>query len=407
MKIIKNNSFSFVFEDKTSIQKQLNNFKNYIGKSQIVALGENAHFIKEFFIIRDYIVKYLIQKCGFDTVAFEFGFNEGIQIDKWIKSELPINSLDNLLSHFYYPTEFKETLGWLRKYNSENENIINFIGLDVPKNGGSYFPNLNIVADYIRKNDPSFYSTISRLIELAKDIDYYSTSQAALVDSENLKMNGLELTALLSKAYIRLVSLNNDLDNKEYQSVLHNLKGLIYTDYNIHAMRSFISECGLQGDMSARDKYMAESVEFYLRRFKGKKVILIAHNAHIQKTPVAYGDFISCYPMGQKLSLKYGNNYKAFGITNELGFTSALYPDTNFKFGFKVDNFKLNEPEQGSIEHLLKTNGLSEGFFSLNDFDLTNVNKIRLDSTYIETDLKKAFDGIFIIKSTSVSDVIN
>ncbi|WP_162564926.1 erythromycin esterase family protein, partial [Acinetobacter baumannii] len=77
--------------------------------------------------------------------------------------------------------------------------------------------------------------------------------------------------------------------------------GMIYLDYNIQAMSGFISGGGMQGDMGAKDKYMADSVLWHLKNPQSEqKVIVVAHNAHIQKTPSLYNGFLSCLPTGQR-----------------------------------------------------------------------------------------------------------
>ena len=111
-----------------------------------------------------------------------------------------------------------------------------------------------------------------------------------------------------------MITLQPKLESLEFQSIVHQVKGLIYMNYNADAMESFITERGIEGDMGEKDQYMAESIDWFLKNSLGKKIILVAHNAHIQKTPVDFDGFISCYPMGQRLSMTFGEKYKAFAI---------------------------------------------------------------------------------------------
>ncbi|MCS3876724.1 erythromycin esterase-like protein [Gordonia amarae] len=44
---------------------------------------------------------------------------------------------------------------------------------------------------------------------------------------------------------------------------------------------------------------MAESVRWWLDRLDpGTKIVLLSHNAHIQRTPVVYEGELQVYPMG-------------------------------------------------------------------------------------------------------------
>lgn len=98
MKNIKPLTFPFNSENNTSIKQSLFRFREYFDSSTIVGLGENAHFIKEFFTFRHQVIEFLVTECDFDTLAFEFGFSEGLEVDKWIKSQIPFDDLDKLLS---------------------------------------------------------------------------------------------------------------------------------------------------------------------------------------------------------------------------------------------------------------------------------------------------------------------
>ena len=41
--------------------------RDIIGNAKVVALGENSHFIKEFCQIRFSILRFLVEKCGFNV----------------------------------------------------------------------------------------------------------------------------------------------------------------------------------------------------------------------------------------------------------------------------------------------------------------------------------------------------
>ena len=45
-----------------------------IENTRVVAIGENSHFIKEFFLLRHNLLQFFIEELGFTTFAFEFGF---------------------------------------------------------------------------------------------------------------------------------------------------------------------------------------------------------------------------------------------------------------------------------------------------------------------------------------------
>jgi len=62
MKNIKPLTFPFNSENNTSIKQSLFRFREYFDSSTIVGLGENAHFIKEFFTFRHQVIEFLNYK---------------------------------------------------------------------------------------------------------------------------------------------------------------------------------------------------------------------------------------------------------------------------------------------------------------------------------------------------------
>ncbi len=111
---------------------------------------------------------------------------------------------------------FKDTLLWLRRYNQDNNNQITFLGVDIPKNGGSYFPNFRIVSDYLQRLSIVSSDVLQKILNLAEKFDFYSTSQLALNLSLFDEAEHNELKALLLKVYIRLVTLQPKLESLEF-----------------------------------------------------------------------------------------------------------------------------------------------------------------------------------------------
>ena len=264
------------------------------------------------------------------------------------------------------------------------------------------------MSDYLQRLSIVSSDVLQKILNLAEKFDFYSTSQLALNLSLFDEAEHNELKALLLKVYIRLVTLQPKLESLEFQSILHLVKGLIYMNYNADAMESFITEKGIEGDMGAKDQYMAESIDWFLKNSLGKKIILVAHNAHIQKTPVDFDGFISCYPMGQRLSMTFGEKYKAFAITNLRGETAALYPDNDYQFGFRVDKFPLDSPESDSVEFFMQELSGKECCLIINKSkELKNCSKIRFDSIHLKTEIVDSFDGIFLIEKSTVSEIVD
>ena len=112
--------------------------------------------------------------------------------------------------------------------------------------------------------------------------------------------------------------------------------------------------------------------------------------------------------MGQRLSMTFGEKYKAFAITHLRGETDALYPDNDYQFGFRVDKFPLDSPESDSVEFFMQELSGKECCLIINKSkELKNCSKIRFDSIHLKTEIVDSFDGIFLIEKSTVSEIVD
>jgi erythromycin esterase len=59
--------------------------RGIFGAARVVAIGEHSHFIEEFALLRRRILRFLVERCGFTVLAFEYGFSEGFPLDTWAR----------------------------------------------------------------------------------------------------------------------------------------------------------------------------------------------------------------------------------------------------------------------------------------------------------------------------------
>jgi erythromycin esterase len=56
-----------------------------IGDARVMALGENAHDVREFELLRHRLLRFLAERCGFTIYALEAPFNEAHVTDAWVQ----------------------------------------------------------------------------------------------------------------------------------------------------------------------------------------------------------------------------------------------------------------------------------------------------------------------------------
>lgn len=380
--------------------EDLEPIREIIGDARVVALGENSHFIGEFGLLRHRIIRFLIEHCGFTSHALEYGFSDGFKIDAWLQGQDEESHLKELFSHYLITPQILQNLCWIKNYNRNAQVPINFMGIDIPCAGGSLLPALSPVRDYLSQADEDTLPLLERAYAIAQKFEGTSMAQSAPL-YENLSEEERNiLTCHLTRINNRLHAIEPQhierFGQKRFDKVIHHLKSACYADYNLSAMSDFIAGTGLYGDMGARDSYMADSVIWDLEHsVPNTKIVLVAHNAHIQKTPVNWPGSTTL-PMGQHLAQKLDKNYVAIGITSSTGNTAALYPDNDAVHGFRIEETTLDTPIPRSIESVFTDAGLGLSSINLKKIpsQLEISTHIRCDSEYLEMPLLQSFDGL-------------
>ncbi|WP_030907938.1 erythromycin esterase family protein [Streptosporangium amethystogenes] len=385
--------------------------RELVGNARVVAIGENSHFITEFSLMRRRILRFLVERCGFTVLAFEYGLSEGFPLDAWAQGE---GSNDDLSAHLAaaIPVGIDEPLRWMRRHNATAAMPVRFAGIDIPAAGGSLLPALAPVADYLRQVDPETLPAIQTAMRIAESFAGASAAAAAPAWTRLATVEQDALSATLTRLLIRFRAVAplyvSRSDQHSYDIARRRLEAACHADYGFRAMAGLYAGNGLTADTSARDVYMAESILWHLERLDpGTRIVLAAHNAHIQKTPVSFNGHLTGLPMGQHLHNSLGDDYVALALTSITGHTADMRPDENARFGFAIDNTPLQPPEPGSIEAAFADADLGISIADLRQahHEIPGPDRIRIQSAYLHTPVLDAFDGILSTPTSTVADI--
>ena len=384
--------------------------RELIGAARVVAIGESSHFITEFSLMRRRILRFLVERCGFTVLAFEYGFSEGFPLDAWAQGE---GTDDDLSAHLAaaIPVGVEEPLRWMRRHNATAVQPVRFAGIDIPAAGGSLLPALAPVADYLREIDPEALPMIQQAMRIAESFAGASAASAAPAWARLAATEQDALTAILMRLLIRFRAVEvlyvSRADRHSYDIALRRLEAACHADYGFRAMAGLYAGNGLTADTSARDVYMAGSVLWHLERLgSGTRIVLAAHNAHIQKTPVSFNGHLTGLPMGQHLHNALGDDYVALALSSVGGHTADMRPDETARFGFAIDNTALQPPEPGSVEAAFADADLGLSLADLRQArtEASGPDRIRIQSAYLHTPVLDAFDGILSTPTSTVAD---
>lgn len=385
--------------------------KGMIGSARVVAIGESSHFIREFWLMRERILRFLVERCGFTVFAFEFGFSEGVAVNAWARGAGGDDDLDQLLAEML-PLGFAEQLRWLRRHNAHATDVVSFAGVDLPAAGGSLLPALEPLAEYVRTVDPESMPRLEDALCIASKFsgNTMATASPAWARLDAAEQNAL--TSTLTRLQIRfraaaLLYISRS-DQLSYETALRQLEAACYADYHFSAMADLYAGRGLTADTTDREIYMAESVRWHLdHAAPDSRMVLQAHNAHIQKTAISYDGQLSAFPMGQHLKQMMGDDYFAIALTSTSGQTADMLLDEKAKFGFTVKSQTLPPPHKGSLEESFVNAKLGLSLADLRSAPHNSQgipDRIQMQGSFLETPVLEAFDAVINVPDTTVID---
>lgn len=370
--------------------------------ARVVAVGESSHFIREFGLLRERVLRFLVERLGFTMLAYEYGFSEGVGVDGWVRGEGKENELEAYAASAL-PVGLAEPLHWLRARNLRGRDAgyvvdpdtpssaaVRFAGIDLPATGGSLQQALKPVAAFLRQVDPA--AVDREALQWLDEALRASTASDAL-------------TASLARLRQRFRSLEpfyaEKAGQRQFDLAMHRIDGACATDYPFRG----------SADASVREKYMAESVLWHLAQSPGTRIVLAAHNAHIQKAPIS-AEAVDL-PMGRHLERALGNGYYALALTSVAGDTARMEPDASARLGFTVTPTPLEAPVSGSIEKAFADVQCEMAEYERPPLmaDLRAVDRaeydegpqrIRIQESYLDVPVLDAFDGIICIPESSV-----
>ncbi len=266
-----------------------------LANAQVVGMGEGTHGTREFFQMKDRLFRYLVQKHGFQAIAFEANFGRSVIVNRYIHGQTTnLSTAAQAAKSMYFWTwstdEVRELLQWMKDYNTGKpaSQQLSFYGFDC-QYADDEFP---LIREFFYKVEPGLVSKVDTTANL-----YTLTTKSTATDSVRAQYTQ------------RLPGLYNLFITNESQWVSAGGR----TDYEIarQAARVLIQQANIiAGDACnatiKRDMYMAENVQWLLTRMNTGKLSLWAHNYHI--STLTYGN-CSQPSMGGYLKQKLKDKY--------------------------------------------------------------------------------------------------
>ncbi len=328
--------------------------KKAIGNRRIVALGESTHGSGTYYHLKAGLVKFLHKEMGFEVLAMESGLGD---------TYLAYANIDTLsgkqLRDFSVFGNFRanEAMGLFDYIKTQHNSRapLNYVGYDTQASSDFMFRQLKkILADYDKELSDSL---ITRMFSYQRAYGYGSNKDSA----NYLKHRNIFVeTSNTARRYLE--------ENKEAIMAKHNLSNTVHKVI-VRSLAMFSASYSLSytdrwKGYALRDSLMAENLQWLLSDvYANKKVIIWAHNGHIEKGEMENGYM---KPMGHFLKEQHLSNYYSIGL---FAFSGVAY-----QFWTKK-TIPIDQIDASFIEHRLITTGKHTPFL-----DLSHIRKIRDNS---------------------------
>ncbi|MFD2567709.1 erythromycin esterase family protein [Pseudotenacibaculum haliotis] len=382
--------------NKNTIELESNDLYDFSGlkdilkDKKIVAIGESNHGLGKFYEMKSALVMYLHKELGFEILAMEGGLGDINLAYEDIDTISPKNLRDHTLFGNFKAKEVDTLFNYI-KATSTSERPLIYTGYDT-QFSSSYL--ITKLMRLLKPLDKTLSDSLpSRIYSFQKQFQasYNKDSIGYLKHRDIYIKNAKDISKLLEAKRDELLKTGK-LNKKQYLIIQKTMEMFIkstnlnYEDRNL--------------SYGLRDQLMAEILIWLLEEiYPNKKVIVWAHNAHIEK------DFVENYNvklMGHYLKERYQDDYYSIGLFAYEG--KAYEHWTRNSVPFKNDDSLSIEKRlwnTGKELPFLEMSRLSRNpsnswLFEINKgFELENGRMIRFIPT-------KRFDGIISIRSSEI-----
>lgn len=282
-----------------------------IAGKDIVALGESAHYLHEWNLLRTRMFQYLVAVHGFKTFVLEIGFVEGKIIHDYVLgADVPWEDVIEAFTNAWGVwAEVQELLQWMRCENASRaeQDKLRFYGMDGSGNWSHANRTYKALHDYLLEVDAPLAKIFAQ--EFADPLKHLCFENRGEIEEETWKHLGWHASRLINlmernrEAYVDVSSADDFAWNMQNALVLRD-------QLHCWAETELDFDAGFKTFWNIRDASMAAGLEWVINREGPSRRILVgAHNNHLQQFPVRLNKVTS---MGSYLTHRIGRDRTLF-----------------------------------------------------------------------------------------------
>jgi len=311
--------------------------------ASVIGLGEGTHGTREFFQLKDRLIRSLVAKKDCRLIALESNFAETMAINEYITNGDgdPVAALDRIYFWTWDTEEVLELIEWLRDFNKgrPSDDQVRFYGIDMQFAAGP----ARAVDEYLASVDPEFHDQHSEILDILIEHDLTANEEK---QNERVAAADEFVSTVTTRFQERETTYIESTSQREYELTVQHLRTL----EQALEVKRFQRADDREGGVEFRDQAMAENTSWILNHESHDTLILWGHNGHIRRGVINRKDIENVRSLGDYLDEEYGDRYIAIGFDFGQGRFQAM---VNHENEYELSACQLSEPRDGSITQLL------------------------------------------------------
>jgi erythromycin esterase len=315
-----------------------------LADARFVGLGEATHGTREFFQLKHRFVRYLVEEHGCRAFALEANFSETLAIDNYVvhgEGDLR-EALDSIYFWTWNVESVLALVEWLREFNADRplDDRVRFFGVDAQYTEGP----AEALRAFFADADPEF------LADVREDLTTSADEGLPPHYDDDCDERVTAADRVVPEIRARLDARDDDYASATSENrILLARRHLRVLEQATERKRHFPDESAESDDVTharIRDEAMAENVE-WVRQFADEATLPVwAHDAHVARTGMQYGDSVPS--LGQHLADRHGDGYWALGFAFARGGFQAI--DTSDETENELTGHELEAPFDDTVE---------------------------------------------------------
>jgi erythromycin esterase len=277
-----------------------------IGDARIVGLGESTHGVAEEITLKHRVLRLLVEQLGFRSVAWEEDWTLGLEINDYLRTGSgTVEELVSRMSPQWQSREVTDVLRWLRAFNSDRADQVQFVGVEYYATPAQAYDTLDTYVGRVApERMPALRDHLAAIRPTGTNIYEHIQRYAGVPDKRSYVDHAQQVHDIVD-------GLPHGPADREHQLAVHTAAQIV--SFHRHYQLSDADGLGY------RDEHAAENVRWWTE-LTGDRTVYWAASPHTANAPQLRisgppGPDMRFASAGSHLRRWYGPQYRSIGCT--------------------------------------------------------------------------------------------